>query len=182
MRSPGSKSTNAFSLVEVSLALAIVGIAFTVIIGMLPVGLRQSRAATDTTNDARILSAMTAIIQSTEYMNLPDLEKKIYYFDADGGFLEIKGDSNKYEKSHVYQASFLLSKQPAPGSGGDFDEKNEGLRVLIVQGRMSGVVTTLFGKIADGEFTTNDISKNSPVKVTPVVVAKMDNNIQQAQQ
>lgn len=175
MRSPGSQSKQAFSLVEVSLALAIIGIAFTVIIGMLPVGLRQARSATDTTNEARILSSMTAILGSTEYANIPLLEKKIHYFDADGGFLEIEGGGDKYITARVYEALFLISDQPRPGNEGSYDRPSQTSRIHIVYGRTSDATKAIFAKIAGGEFSPADIKRNSPVRVTPVVIAKMDN-------
>jgi uncharacterized protein (TIGR02598 family) len=180
MRSPGSKLKNAFSLVEVSLSLAIVGIAFTVIIGMLPVGLRQARAATDTTNEARILSGMTAIVLATEYEKISELEKKIHYFDADGGFLESEESAGKtgggaleYKASHVYQAMVLASDQPEPGGSGKYDPLRVGRRVHIAYGRITPKLVTAFQ-----EFTSPDEAfagkKALPFKVAPVVLAKMD--------
>ena len=190
MNSPGQQSTKAFSLVEVSLALAIVAIAFTVMIAMLPVGLRQSRAATDTTNEARILSAMTATLNSTEYLKLDDTKELVYYFDADGGYLEstssgsgggASASASKYEKDRVYQAKFVFSGQPTPGSSEDYDQKTVSKRAHILFGRYTPVVTKIFdstNSTAGSEpFDIDSIKKGSAVKVMPVVVAKMDRNL-----
>ena len=190
MNSPGQQSTKAFSLVEVSLALAIVAIAFTVMIAMLPVGLRQSRAATDTTNEARILSAMTATLNSTEYLKLQETEGLVYYFDADGGYLESTESSSgggaasaasKYEKDRVYQARFMFTGQPTPGGGGKYDPDTVSKRAYILFGRYTPVVTKIFDSMnttSESEASTIDsIKKGSPVKIMPVVVAKMDRNL-----
>ena len=190
MNSPGQQSTKAFSLVEVSLALAIVAIAFTVMIAMLPVGLRQSRAATDTTNEARILTAMTATLNSTEYLKLDDTKDLVYYFDADGGYLEstssgsgggASASASKYEKERVYQAKFVFSGQPTPGSSEDYDQKTVSKRAHILFGRYTPVVTKIFdstNSTAGSEpFDIDSIKKGSAVKVMPVVVAKMDRNL-----
>ncbi len=165
---------------EVSLSLAIIGIAFTVIIGMLPVGLRQSRAATDTTNEARILSGMTAILHATNYEELTkSLTGKLHYFDADGGFLETAPPQSdtpdpkklEYEDAHVYQAMFLFSKQPMPGvSGNQYDDVSVSQRAFVIYGRMSKAADSIFKDLTD----PSTLAKGSPVKVIPVVVAKMD--------
>ena len=191
MNSPGQQSTKAFSLVEVSLALAIVAIAFTVMIAMLPVGLRQSRAATDTTNEARILSAMTATLNSTEYLKLNETADLVYYFDADGGYLESAESgatggtgtaASKNEKDRVYQAKFVFSGQPTPGSAGKYDQDTVSKRAHILFGRYTPVVTKIFDSLnstagATETSSLDSIKKGSPVKIMPVVVAKMDRNL-----
>ena len=179
MNSLAPKRKQAFSLVEVSLSLAIIGIAFTVIIGMLPVGLRQARAATDTTNEARILSGMTAILHATDYEALTtSLTGKLHYFDADGGFLETAPPQSntsarklEYEDAHVYQAMFLFSKQPMPGvSGNQYDDVSVSQRAFVIYGRKSKAADSIFKDLTD----PSTLAKGSPVKVIPVVVAKMD--------
>jgi uncharacterized protein (TIGR02598 family) len=184
MNSPGPKTKSAFSLVEVSLALAIVGIAFTVIIGMLPVGLRQARAATDTTNEARVLAAMTAIVHATEYEKLKDVEKKLHYFDADGGFLEVgglasasasSGDDLEFKDSHVYQAMIVVSDQPEPG-GASYDPLRVSRRVHVLYGRINDKAIAGFNDFESAEdlFGSSERTQALPFRVTPVVVAKMD--------
>ena len=175
MNSLTPKRKQAFSLVEVSLSLAIIGIAFTVIIGMLPVGLRQSRAATDTTNEARILAAMTSILYATEYKNLDILKQKVHYFDADGAFLETGalGDTGGKQKDfYVYQAVFLSSPQPLPGGDGTIDEVDAGKLVHIAFGRMSANVSSALSGLTLE--TIEKLGKGSGLKVNPIVVAKMD--------
>ncbi len=179
MKTLAPKRKQAFSLVEVSLSLAIIGIAFTVIIGMLPVGLRQSRAATDTTNEARILAAMTSILYATEYNNLDVLKQKVHYFDADGAFLETgtlsetSGNSDlKYKDSHVYQAILLSSPQRLPGGDGTIDEVDAGKLVHIAFGRITTTVTCALSHLTLEEI--EKLGKGSGLKVNPIMVAKMD--------
>lgn len=179
MNSLAPKRKQAFSLVEVSLSLAIIGIAFTVIIGMLPVGLRQSRAATDTTNEARILAAMTSTLYATEYNKLDGpngISGKLYYFDSDGAFLEME-PSEDYKDQRVYQALFLPSNQPLPGGDGELDKARVGKRVHVIYGRANKAASDALTKLATADEAATEIAalgKGSAIKVMPIVVVKMD--------
>lgn len=57
----------AFSLVEVSLALAIVAVAFVALIGLLPSGLSNFRAAMDTQTASEIFQRVVADAQETDF-------------------------------------------------------------------------------------------------------------------
>src|SRR5688572_12071231 len=79
-----------FSLIEVTLAIAIVAFAFIALIGLLPAGLSVFNQTMDSTNEMRISSDITSILQSTEYSKLPtndEITKNLFYFDVDGGLL-----------------------------------------------------------------------------------------------
>ena len=176
MHSPGPQSRKAFSLVEVSLALAIVGIAFTVIIAMLPVGLRQSRTAIDTTNEARILSGMNSILLATEYEQLTtQLAGQKYYFDADGGYLEkvpISEDpaaDSPYKAARVYQAGFIIGLTATTS-----DRKDINRLVHVVFGKASDAANSALSDIINGTVAMDALKKNSPVKIAPIIIAKMD--------
>lgn len=90
--SPERRNRAAFSIVEIALALGIVGFAFVGLMGLLPAGLATFRAAIDQTNEGRIMESLTAQTQAAEFSNLPtqfDFQQSgaVFYFDEEGTFI-----------------------------------------------------------------------------------------------
>ena len=67
------KSRMGFSLVEVTLAIAIIATAFIALLGLIPAGLQIFRTTVDATNITRITTHVTTMLQATEYLKLADL-------------------------------------------------------------------------------------------------------------
>lgn len=146
-----------FSLVEVTLAMAIAAVALVSIIGMLPQGLRTMRDAGDQAIEARIHQQILSELQMTPYGEpgsspLDDYNAMEIFYDAQG---EELGDSNSSSGNdvagsfeHVYTARVFVPDEgdatPQSVGGGTFDgfrfsenasedEENEFLRPVIVE-------------------------------------------------
>ena len=100
------QDTAGFSIVEVSLALAIVGIAFVALLGLIPSGLSNFRAAMDTQTAGEIFQRVVADAQETDfasYLSSPpagsvvetggtgnQFSRLVYrYFDEQGGEVKV---------------------------------------------------------------------------------------------
>ena len=83
-----SANDDAFSLVEVVLAIGIVAFAFVAILGLLPVGMTTFRQAMDTATGSQIIQRVINEAQQTDFPTLikePRLER---YFDDQGNEVE----------------------------------------------------------------------------------------------
>jgi Tfp pilus assembly protein PilV len=69
------RSRQAFSLVEVALALGIAAIALVAIIGLIPVGLNSNQASSEQTAAAGLATGIVADLQATP-IEIPAVEKK----------------------------------------------------------------------------------------------------------
>lgn len=88
-----------FSLVEVVLAIGIIGFAFVAILGVVPVGLNNFNRSIETTVNARIVQRLVSTVQQCQSQDLVSLPKD-HYFDGEG--LPAK-DSN-----FVYHARIII--------------------------------------------------------------------------
>lgn len=95
-----------FSLVEVSLALGIVAIAFVALLGLIPTGLGNFRAAMNTQTTSEIFRRLSAELQETDFDVLLDAkvasggggaefyQLPLRYFDEQGQELKVGNPSN----------------------------------------------------------------------------------------
>src|SRR6186997_557423 len=97
-----------FSLIEVTLAIAIIAFAFIALIGLLPAGLNVFNQTVDSTNEMRISTHLTTMLMATDFNNLTSnsgVASNLYYYDIDGGFLDTEKDPNpNYVNSRIYAA------------------------------------------------------------------------------
>jgi len=173
------KSRKGFSIIEVTLAIAIIATAFIALLGLLPAGLQIFKTTVDATNVTRITTDVTSMLQSTEYLKLsdPNFAYNIYYYDADGGFLDSdNAPVAAYEKNRVYAVRVVLDKQNIAIAGDQFyDQDKSASKALVVVGRYNPPsVDFLRGlKISD------DVAKmpaNARYRVLPILIAKTDGN------
>ena len=185
MRSPGSKLKAAFSLVEVSLALAIVGIAFMALLGILPMGMQTFKSANDSTVDARMLTVMTSMIQSTEYSKVwgPNgVTEDVFFFDMDGEFLDsIRQPSPREDvvKQRLYAAKIISDRQRIPGSSGiSYDRNSVGIRLLIATAKLTPTMETELRSLSTdpASWTTEQLSmlKRGTIKIRPFILARFE--------
>src|SRR4026209_237612 len=77
-----------FSLVEISLALGIIGFAFVALLGLLPAGLNIFRESVDTANETWIMQDLNSMIQVTDWSKLDGMSfessGEIYYYVEEG--------------------------------------------------------------------------------------------------
>ena len=192
MRSPGSKLKAAFSLVEVSLALAIVGIAFMALLGILPMGMQTFKAANDSTVDARILTVMTSMLQSTEYSKIAGsggVTDDVFFFDMDGEFLDSLRQPSPREDvaiQRLYAAKVVADIQKVPGvSNVAYNFESEGARIVLASGKLPPQKGTELPQLASdllglvgGPLGWPDevraLVKRGQIKIRPLIIARFE--------
>ena len=180
---PGFQRKRAgFSLIEVTLAIAIVAFAFIALIGLLPAGMAVFNQTMDSTNEMRISSDITALLQASEYNKIPtnpDIVKNIFYFDVDGALVDT--DNRQVPEKvdeRVYAARVYVDQQniPAAGITTYFDQQNTALKTLVIVGRNTKAnVETL----QTGINSVTDIHKlpRQKFRVLPLVITKTDGKL-----
>lgn len=105
----------AFSLVEVTIALAIVTFAVVSVMGLLPGGLTTLRAATDQTTVAQITREISAEILLTPFADLDSYVSThgTRYFNSEGGRTE--------DPSAYFRTETSLADSEFPGSASSVD-------------------------------------------------------------
>jgi uncharacterized protein (TIGR02598 family) len=170
-----------FSLIEVSMALAIVAVAFVALIGLLPAGMKIFEAAVATTAETRMLSHLSGVVQASDYTDFRkgNYDGVYFYFDVDGLYLD---SSQKpvpdFAVKRVYAAKLILGDQNIPNSAGtgnaDYDDEKTSMRVLVAMGRADPVVIATMDKLQKPA-DVKDKEKISPrVKVQPLLFSRMD--------
>ena len=144
MSSPrGQRSTAAFSLVEVTLALGIIAFAFVALFGLLPTGMQTFRASVDTNNDITILQDMNAMVQVTAWAKIKSLDfhkGDVYFFDEEGRRTDTQntGGSSPAEVKarRLYQVKLIVEDfyQPGAKSKSDASKVSDALRIIVVIG------------------------------------------------
>lgn len=81
-------SSDAFSLIEVVLAIGIVAFAFVAILGLLPVGMTTFRQAMDTSTSSQIIQRVINEAQQTKYATLVESGSTTKHFDDQGNEVE----------------------------------------------------------------------------------------------
>lgn len=114
-----------FSLVETVLALAVMGLAVSVLLGLLPHGLEMARKAGVAAGDARITSDILAELSQVKWTDLPQYDNDLFYFD-DQGVRRNRGDSSA---SYVARVQ-LPANSSLPGSRVNMSEN---LRRVVIQ-------------------------------------------------
>lgn len=177
------KNRQGFSLVEVTLAIAIIATAFIALLGLIPAGLQIFRTTVDATNVTRITTDITTMLQATEYAKLADLNTTypLFYYDADGGFLD--SDTKvvpAYEINRVYAVRVVLDKQNVTGAvvAADnefFKQITSAQKALVVVGKYSEDSKT-FLRGLKGSADISAMPANARYKVLPILIAKTDGN------
>jgi uncharacterized protein (TIGR02598 family) len=180
--SPGIQRKRAgFSLIEVTLAIAIVAFAFIALIGLLPAGMSVFNQTMDSTNEMRISSDLTALLQSTEYNKIPtnpEIVDNIYYFDVDGGLLDTDMHplADRVEE-RIYAARIFVDQQniPGPTITNYYDRAGIALKTLVIVGRNNQATLALL----KGVTQSKDIHQlpRQKVRVLPLVITKTDGKI-----
>ena len=109
--------TGGFSLIETVLALGIMGLAITALLGLLPHGIEMSRKAANVSAMARIMDSVQSRLSMNSFSALKGLNTTVLHFDDQGAVLEDGGDMSL--------SSYVVRVRPAradaaamlPGSG-----------------------------------------------------------------
>lgn len=113
----------AFSLVETVLAMAVMSLAITVLLGLLPHGLEMSRKAGVSAGEARVTNDVLAELSRLEWTTLPTYDKRLFFYDDQGVRVE-----NSEPVAYVARA-LVPTGMKLPGSNSDSDA----LRRVVIQ-------------------------------------------------
>lgn len=109
--SPDTPAKSAFSLVEVTLAVGIIGFGLVIVMALMPVGLSTLREAMDGTTEAQIIRKISGEALLTPFSQLPvKYEDQIRYYD-DAGLEEVTQSSRTR-----YAVTTKLRDASYPGS------------------------------------------------------------------
>lgn len=114
--SPQRRTEGGFSLVEVTIAMAIASVALVTLMGLLPQGLSTMREAGDEAIMARIHQQVLNELQVADFDALNTYQGMEIYFDAQGeeiGNDKEGGGGAKGSFQHIYSARIAI-----PGTGG----------------------------------------------------------------
>ena len=119
-------SPQAFSLIEVVLALGVLSFSFLVLFNMIPVGLGMMTNSIDTTVGSQIVQRITTIARQAKFTELSKLDRHPgtgsrgeiadYFFDDQGVEMDA---ARVMAGNYVYTAAVVLLPQSSvPGAGG----------------------------------------------------------------
>lgn len=120
---PFRRYRHAFTLVEVSIALAILAFSFVSVLGMLPVSLGVSQSSIERTHAARIAQRMIALVQQTPFSEQRNLLGNVFWFDGDG-------EATDANSSHRVFSATIIEPDSPEGSA------------TLVNGNTIGISTT----------------------------------------
>lgn len=96
-RAAARRRSRGFTLVEMVISLGIVGFAFTAIVGLLPFGLQNFRAAMDTTLQTQMAQSLVGKAGQSSYADLAQLAGQSFYFDDNGSLVGASDPAKTYE-------------------------------------------------------------------------------------
>lgn len=180
-RIASAKRRQGFSIIEVAFAIAIIATAFIALLGLLPAGLKIFQTTVDATNTMRISIHATSLLQAAEFSKLTDdnFNYNIYYYDADGGFLDSDNQLIPvYETKRVYAVRILIDEQNVTMPDGQqvYDKSKSAIKVLVVVGKYTPTSVDFL----KGLKNSGDVAKmaaNARYRVLPILIAKTDGNV-----
>lgn len=121
---PTSRRSGGFSLVEVTLALAIVATVLVALLALLPYGMDQVREAKSTLVESRIAHELVGELQVADWGRAPNFTKlkafdgAVRYYDGEGTVIADTKDETK--QTSIYKARVEIPNEPAhlPGQQG----------------------------------------------------------------
>ncbi len=166
-----------FSLVEVSLSVAIIAFAFVALIGLLPAGLQVFKKTIDATNEMRIFTDLTSMLQATDFTKVRDesITKNLFYFDADGGLLDTElSPKANLVNDRVYAARIVADKQNiVTAKAIDYDQANVALKALVVIGKSNKASADFLNGLTDAE-SVQKIPRIAKYRILSLLVTKTD--------
>lgn len=116
----------AFSLVEVSAALALVAFSLLAILGLIPVALKASREAVDDTRASLIAQDAATHLRAMPATSATTKTEMILWYDRDGRYVEVDASKSDYSNA-MYRADVArgrLNSYPAHTAIADQDPAN----------------------------------------------------------
>ena len=167
MNRPHARS-DAFSLIEVTIAVAITAVALVSLMGMLPQGTDLMKRATDTAIEARIHQQIVGEVLLTEWDSKDDFDNVERGYDDQGIHIATNGRvfaSGRTNDNVVYQARIRVPAQPVTLPGGAVDENLQLVLVDVTNRR-------------EPNFDFDAVANRRHVNTYQSIIAKMGQNYQ----
>ena len=128
-----SPNHSGFSLVEVTLAVAIAALALITLLGLLPQGLEMSRKTSQLTNNSNILEQIIRDLENTQYSTLPAAKVRRYFNDQ--GSEVQQGDENITFVAEIdpEQLAFLPLADAQMNYANAFNNNRGNLRRVVIR-------------------------------------------------
>ena len=170
-----------FSLVEVTLSIGIIAVAFVALLGLLPVGMSTFRSSIDASNEMWIMQSFNSMVMTTDYKRIPELDfttsNEIYFFDEEGRRVDTsKNPSTDAARvqARLYAVKLIVQDLFRPAAEKKDELMTYGKRVMVVFAPVVNPVAMKdFATVTNSE-TMESLPKNTPVKIRSFAVARMD--------
>jgi len=128
-----SLNRSGFSLVEVTLAVAIAALALITLLGLLPQGLEMSRKTSQLTNNSNILEQIIRDLENAQYSTLPAAKVRRYFNDQ--GSEVQQGDDNITFVAEIdpEQPAFLPREDAQLKYANAFNNNRGNLRRVVIR-------------------------------------------------
>jgi uncharacterized protein (TIGR02598 family) len=176
------RAEDAFSLVEITLAIGIIAFAFVALFGLLPTGLTVYRSAVDSANETWIMQNLNSMVQVTDWPNVRklgfDQSGEIYYFDEEGRQTDTELKQNPaLQAQRIYAVKLIIDDLNRPNGDSATTAIPNTWRIVAVIAQypriQAGTGKTQFSAIkAPGDLT--QLKKGSDIHSRAFVVARMD--------
>ncbi len=143
-----SGASGAFSLIEVTIAMAIAAVALVTLLGLIPQGMNTMRDAGDAAIMARVHQQILNELQMADFDAIDEFDEMEFFYDGQGeeiGNSKENASAVKGSFEHIYSAKVTIpkisgGKLPESVGGGSFDgvsfdkkTKNEFLRPVVIE-------------------------------------------------
>jgi len=178
--------TAGFSLIEVTISIAITAVALVALMGMLPAGMKTMREATDRAVETRIHQQVLGEIQLAEWDNRFKFDYRapggdgVHFYDDQG--IEIESGDPDFDFKHVYTARVSVPKQgdklPASINGDTYQgvfvpgepSADPNLQLVIVE------ITSVNDPAFEGAGGFDDDKFLKTIRTFQATITKMGNN------
>ena len=168
-----------FSLVEVTLSIGIIAVAFVALLGLLPVGMSTFRGSIDASNEMWIMQNFNSMVQTTDYEDVPGLDfatsKEIFYFDEEGRRVDtsLAPDADRAQ-FRLYAVKLIVQQLFRPDDSKRDSLMAYGSRVMVVFAPVVNPAAMKDFATVTSSDTMESLPKNTPVKIRSFAVARMD--------
>ncbi|RYD84735.1 MAG: Verru_Chthon cassette protein B [Verrucomicrobiaceae bacterium] len=171
-----------FSLVEVTMAIGVISFAFVALLGLLPAGMSNFRAAIDTNNETRILQSITGKVQLMDFIELPNLDfatsNEIFYFDEEGSPTDTSlREVESLKLQRIYAAKVFIEESQERNTDDLAKTLNFSTNVVVVFANLNSPAAKEFAALEDMANVKELLARKkgrTDVRIRPVLVSKMD--------
>lgn len=145
--SAAQTKSDGFTLMEIAMAVALIGIVVTSVLSLVTMSTQQMNQADLKTKQARIAQGLISEVLLNEWDSIDEYHDTLHFFDSEGYKITgSKEDADRNEENYGYLALIELSDQPAglpetstvpfQKNGGKVDPVGRVITVYITDGGM----------------------------------------------